>query len=121
MNGIASMHVAKAFFDVLYVNELQTIIAGPGGQAPLSSNVIEIYDCHQNKWNVIAAKTNYCYESVHSLLARKCRKQSFLWTDIENPFVINLCNGKDFAEFIDIRTNQRTWHKRTNLDLIICN
>ena len=104
VQNISSMHLSKAYFDCLFVDELQIIIAGAGGQKEeISSNVIETFDLNKNRWNVVAAKTNHCYESVKDVKMHKNAKQSILWTDVNNPFVVNMCNGTDFCEFIDLR------------------
>ena len=115
-NDINSMIIPRAYFNMMYIDRLQQIIAGPGGQSgAISCNIIEIYDIIKNKWNVIDVKTNYDYQSVVSLNENKNKQSSLLWSDIHNPFIINLCNGKNFAEFIDIR-QQKEWKANEKLN-----
>eukprot|EP01083_Nonionella_stella_P037482 102174_1 len=114
VQGTARMHVSKAYFGMLYVNALKRVVAGPGGQTLVSMHVVETYDIVKNKWCVIGAKTHYQYQSVTSLNHRSY-KRSFLWTSDDNPFVIHLCNGKDYAEWIDIR-NPKKWMPNKELN-----
>ena len=111
INDISSMIIPRAYFGMLYVNELQRVIAGPGGQRyAISCNIIEIYDIIKNKWSVVNAKTNYDYVSVVSLTENnKNNHSSFLWTDIDNPFIVNLCNGNDYVEYLDLREQNKWW------------
>ena len=106
------MTIPRAYFSMLYIDALQSIVAGPGGQEmAISSQSIEIYHMMKNKWTVIDTKTNWNYFSVSSTTTDSVinnNQQSFLWHDIDNPFIVNLCNGKDYAEFLDLR-EQRQW------------